>query len=65
MKNVEDWLMVSDAARLTGYNVEYIRRLVRTGKVKAKKWGAAWMINRSSLLVYKKEGERRGPRPAT
>ncbi len=65
MKNIEDWLTASEAARLTGYNIQYILRLVRSKKVKAIKWGAAWMIDRASLLNYKKEGERRGPRPPT
>lgn len=58
---VEEWITTAEAKSLTGYNAEHIRRLVRSGKVKAKKWGKEWMIEKNSLLAYL-ESEGRGPR---
>jgi excisionase family DNA binding protein len=65
MTNIEDeWITTTEAKSLTGYNAEHIRRLVRAGKVKAKKWGKEWMVEKNSLLAYV-EREGRGPRTAT
>jgi helix-turn-helix protein len=58
---VEEWITTAEAKSLTGYNAEHIRRLVRAGKVKAKKWGKEWMVEKNSLLIYL-ESEGRGPR---
>ncbi|HNC32257.1 MAG TPA: helix-turn-helix domain-containing protein [Cyclobacteriaceae bacterium] len=60
-KDSEEWITTADAKALTGYNAEHIRRLVRAGKIKAKKWGKEWMIERNALLKYL-ESEGRGPR---
>ena len=60
-KTAEEWITTTDARTLTGYNAEHIRRLVRAGKIKAKKWGKEWMVERNSLLAYV-ESEGRGPR---
>jgi len=62
MANINDWLTAAEAAHLTGYNIQYIRRLVRTKKVKSKKWGREWMISGVSLFSYKGDSKRRGPR---
>jgi hypothetical protein len=53
--------------RLTGYNAEYLRRLIRQGKVVARKFGSVWQVDRASLLAYHKaagasDDKRRGPR---
>ena len=57
----DKWITTSEALALTGYNAEHIRRLVRSEKVKARKWGKEWMVDRESLLAYLKT-EGRGPR---
>lgn len=64
MADMQGWLTTEEAARLTGYNLEYIRRLVRTKKVQAKKWGRDWMVRQASLTAYMEKAERRGPRGA-
>ena len=61
----EQWITTAEACRLTQYNNEYIRRLVRTGKVKACKFGIVWQVDKASLLEYMQETERRGPRGST
>ena len=61
MSETPEWLTTEEASKLTGYNSEHIRRLVRGNKVEAKKWGREWMIKRSSLVEYLKN-EGRGPK---
>jgi hypothetical protein len=63
----KDWLTTKQAAELSGYNIETIRRLLRGGKVQAEKFSFVWMISRKSLLDYvvqvKASGDpRSGPR---
>lgn len=63
----EDWITSEEAAGLTGYEREYIRRLVRTEKVRARKFATIWQIERSSLLRYLEDSRasddrRRGPK---
>lgn len=49
-----EWVSVKEAADLAGYDPEYVRRLMRQGKVKASKLsgGREWMIERSSMQAY-------------
>ncbi len=64
----DEWITVREAARLSGYHIEHIRRLTRTREVKARKFATVWQVNRQSLLEYltkvKELGDRRGPKPA-
>ena len=64
---LEEWLTTEQAAELSGYHPNHIRRLVRSGEVEARKWGQAWQISRQSLLVYleaanQSDDQRRGPK---
>jgi hypothetical protein len=56
----ESWITTTQAAQETGYNIEQIRRLSRSGKINSKKWGREWMVDLVSLLTYIHE-EGRGP----
>jgi excisionase family DNA binding protein len=47
-----EWLTVQEAAKLSGYHPEYIRRLIRDGEITAKKFSIVWMVKRKSLLSY-------------
>ena len=64
----EEWLTTRQAAEVSGYHPDHIRRLVRAKQIKAKKWGQAWMISRDSLLDYLQQseasGQKRGPKSA-
>ena len=66
MYPLDDWLSTKEAATLSGYHPDHIRRLLRKGEVSARKWGNAWMVNRNSLLAYLKKieklGDKRGPK---
>ena len=67
MTNNSEWITVSQAAQLTGYNEEHITRLCRQGMIKARKYSIVWQVNRDSLLGYiakvEKLGDKRGPKP--
>ena len=62
-----DWLTVREAVKLSGYNAEYITRLIREGKIKALKFSIVWQVNRESLLAYlgklQSMGGKRGRKP--
>lgn len=62
-----DWLTVREATKLSGYNAEYITRLIREGKIKARKISIVWLVDRESLLAYlgkvQSLGDKRGRKP--
>ncbi len=64
MKN--DWITTAEAVNLSGYHVDHIRRLLKSGEVKGQKWGREWQVSRSSLLAHihaaEKLGAKRGPK---
>lgn len=66
MAALGDWLTVKEAAEVSGYHPDHIRRILRAGGIQSMKWGNSWMVNRESLLEYQKEsrtqGEKRGPK---
>jgi hypothetical protein len=68
MNNESEWLTVNEAAKLSGYNPEHVTRLIREGKVKARKFSIVWQVNRESLLAYKGKaqgwGKKRGRKMA-
>jgi len=49
----ESWT-VSEASKETGYNEEYVRRLIRNGEVEAVKIGNFWLVKAESLRSYVK-----------
>jgi excisionase family DNA binding protein len=48
----DEWLSVSEAAKLSGYHPEYIRRLIRDGEIEARKFSIVWQVSKRSLLDY-------------
>lgn len=58
--NPIQWITTQEAAELTGYSAEYIRRLLRLGRLERKKWGNQWMVSREALLEYKAQMEDLG-----
>jgi excisionase family DNA binding protein len=64
-----EWITTTKAAELTGYHAEHLRRLIRGGKVKARKFGIIWQVDRASLEAYCREAagsedKRRGAKRA-
>ena len=63
----EDWITTAEASQVSGYSEQYIRSLIRSGKLMARKFGIVWQVSHMALLAYLKEAEsssdqRRGPR---
>jgi excisionase family DNA binding protein len=64
---VTDWISTEEAASISGYHVEHIRRLVRHSKIRAEKKGHDWWIDRADLAAFlerkKESGDSRwGPK---
>ena len=60
-------ITVQAAAEVTGYNIQYLRRMLRSGALKGIKIGQIWLIVMESLLTYLERVEttsdrRFGPR---
>lgn len=63
----DELLTIQQAAKVSGYHAEYLRIIVRAGKVVAHKFGPVWAISKKSLLSYlktaeKSEDRRHGPK---
>ena len=50
--SMPEWITTEEAAGLSGYHVNYIRRLMRQGKITGRKAGLMWWIDRESLRAY-------------
>ena len=61
-----DWITVRQAAQLIGYKEEYIRELIRQGRINAQKFATVWQVNKTSVMNYAnqmgKKGKKRGPK---
>jgi len=55
-----EWITTKEAAELTGYNLEYIRRMIRGGVIAAEKKGRDWWVDRASIEAYAEEMEQLG-----
>ena len=64
---MEDWLTTYEAVQISGYELDYIRKLVRAKKITSRKWGQSWQVSRKSLQEFikskKQQGEKRGRKP--
>ncbi len=45
-------LTVQAAAKVSGYNAQYLRRLLRAGKLKGDKIGQMWLVDKVALDSY-------------
>jgi excisionase family DNA binding protein len=62
-----EWLSVKEAAELSGYHANYIRKLIRKNQIEAEKKGPMWWIDKDSLRAYLEaaqshDDKRYGPR---
>ena len=65
--NGDEWITTQEAAELSGYHVNHLRRLIRGGSIRARKISFLWFVHRQSLLDYmaqaaESEDKRRGPK---
>jgi excisionase family DNA binding protein len=52
-----DWISVSEAAEITGYHPEHLRRLIRQGKLKAVRKGTMFWLDRCELSSFMEEAQ--------
>jgi excisionase family DNA binding protein len=52
MSRFDDYMTVSDAAERLGIHPESVRRLIRTGRLPAKKFANSWLIERDVLEQF-------------
>jgi excisionase family DNA binding protein len=48
------FVTIQTATEVTGYNLQYLRRLLRAGKITGIKIGQVWLIEFDSLETYVK-----------
>jgi hypothetical protein len=53
-----NFVSITEAARITGYNPDYIRQLIRAGKVVAQKTVTVWQIDLDDLWRHKREQQK-------
>lgn len=62
----DELITTAEAADISGYHNEYIRRLLKEGRIEGKKFGPIWQVYKASLTKYlemmEKKGLRRGPK---
>jgi excisionase family DNA binding protein len=49
---VTNHISVQAAAELSGYSLQYLRRLLRCGKLEGLKIGQVWLIDKSAFEDY-------------
>ena len=49
---INQYVTVQAAAEVTGYNNQYLRRMLRSGKLRGIKIGQIWLIEMQSLDAY-------------
>ena len=54
---VNGHVTVQAASEVTGYNIQYLRRILRSGKLAGIKVGQMWLIQMESLEVFLQQVE--------
>ena len=49
---VNNHISVQVAAKFSGYSLQYLRRLLRCGKIEGLKIGQVWLIDKSAFEAY-------------
>ena len=60
---LEDLITVSEAAKRSGINGSFIRRLLANGRLRGRKIGNSWAIEPTSLEEYLKTDRKPGRKP--
>jgi excisionase family DNA binding protein len=54
----EDYITVKTASKYSGYNEQYLRRLLREGIFKTRRIGQLWLIEQSDFGNYLQEATK-------
>jgi excisionase family DNA binding protein len=61
----EDYVTVADAAKRLNIHPESVRRLIRNGKLPARKFANTWLIERATLEQFASHYDPRPGKKAT
>jgi excisionase family DNA binding protein len=65
----DELITTAEAADISGYHPEYIRSLLKEGRIEGNKFGPIWQVRKTSLTEYLEKmdgkGSRRGPKKGT
>ena len=53
-----NFITVKDAASHSGYNVQYLRRLLRDGRLTGVKLGQTWLLDKTMFEAYMKNAHQ-------
>lgn len=59
----KEWITTQEAAQILGVTPHHITYLLRTGKLKGKKFVRDWMVDRNSVEEYAASNRKPGPKP--
>jgi len=54
------WITTNEAAALTGYTPDYVRKAIKRNLLKGTKRGRDWFVERDSVLAYVEKMKRLG-----
>lgn len=63
--NLENYVTVSEAARRLNIHPESVRRLIRSGKLPARKFANTWLIEQNTLEQFANHYDPRPGKKAT
>lgn len=49
------WITTGEAAELTGYTTAHFRQLIQRGRLRARKRGRDWFLDKDEVLAYAEE----------
>lgn len=58
-------ITVAEASAMTGYTIQHLARLLRTGKLAGRKLGPVWVTTVEAVEVYRRSDPKPGPRPGS
>ena len=52
MEQIDKYITLREASKISGYNPDYMGYLIRTGKMNGKKFGRNWMTTKDDVNYY-------------
>jgi hypothetical protein len=49
----EEYITVEDAAGKSGYSVRHVQYLLKTGRIKGRKFSRVWLVTLEAVMAYK------------
>ncbi|MCA9943734.1 MAG: helix-turn-helix domain-containing protein [Anaerolineales bacterium] len=61
-----EWITTHEAAQISGYHPDYVRKLLQSKKVNGQKFGPTWQVDKQDFQAYlsqmNEQGKKRGPK---